>query len=375
MKTSDKIRVGVLFGGRSVEHQVSLVSATSVLQALNKSRYEVIQIGISQQGQWICTPTALHILQENSEIPEDAKCALFPDPTVGGLVNVKTFQRIPVDVIFPVVHGTYAEDGTLQGLFELADIPYVGAGVLGSAVGMDKIIQKQLLQNAKIPVAKFIWFYSMEFNKASSSIIRMIENQLHYPVFVKPARSGSSVGISKSHNRKELKEHIEYASQYDMKVLVEKAVLNAREIECSVIGNEYPTASVPGEIVPSNEFYDYNAKYVDGKSESYIPAKLPKQLTYTLQKMAVEVFKVLDCSGMARVDFLMNAKTNKVVVNEINTIPGFTSISMYPKLWEASGLSYSSLLDKLIDLAFERHSSKKKLQVTYKPVTDWFKEK
>jgi D-alanine-D-alanine ligase len=376
MVNSNRLRVGVIFGGRSVEHEVSLVSAMSVINGLGKQKYEVVPIGITHAGRWISAPNALELLKNHESIDHLPESIIVPDPTIHGLVKLNGSSATPLqlDVVFPVVHGTYAEDGTLQGLLELADIPYVGAGVLGSAVGMDKVVQKQLLEHAKIPVTKSIFFSTQEFVSDSKKIINFAERQIGYPMFVKPARSGSSVGISKSHNRKELQSHIEYAAQYDEKILVEKAVPNAREIECSVLGNESPKVSVPGEIIPSNEFYDYDAKYVDGKSTIVIPAKLSTTVRKKIQGAAIETFRVLECSGMARVDFLVNGKTNKFVVNEINTIPGFTTISMYPKLWEASGLPFAQLLDALIELALSRHQRTIKNKTTYIPKQEWYKK-
>jgi D-alanine-D-alanine ligase len=370
-----RIRVGVIFGGRSVEHEVSLVSAASVINALDKSKYEIVPIGIAHTGQWLSSGEAMKLLKENASIDHETEQLILPDPRKQSLVTMNggTAVESRIDVVFPVVHGTYAEDGTLQGLLELADLPYVGAGVLGSAVGMDKIVQKDLLRQAKIPTTPAIWFFYNEFRSTPKKLIAEMEKKLRYPMFVKPAHSGSSIGISKSHNQKELLEHIEFASQYDWKILVEKAVPNAREIECAVLGNENPEASVPGEIVPSNEFYDYDAKYVDGKSNVIIPARLPKTVVKNIQRVAITAYRTLDCSGMARVDFLVVKKTNRIFLNEINTIPGFTSISMYPKLWEATGLPYSQLLDRLIALALERHEQKKKLNTTYQPKNDWYK--
>jgi len=369
-----KLRIGVLFGGRSAEHEVSLVSAASIINALDKEKYEVFPIGISKEGRWLSVPNSLQLLKEQSSIDSLPEHVLLPDPRKQSLVNIgNSSSSQAIDVIFPVIHGTFGEDGTIQGLFELADIPYVGAGVLGSAVGMDKVVAKQLLQQAKIPVTKGIWFLFQEFEKDSKKLISQIEKELRYPCFVKPPNQGSSVGISKAHHKTELVEAIHLAGQYDRKILVEKAVVKPREIELSVLGNDEPIASVPGEIIPSNEFYDYDAKYVDGKSTAVIPAKLPKALIKKLQQCAIEGYKVLNCSGMARVDFLVQ-QNGKFFLNEINTIPGFTSISMYPKLWEASGIKYSELLDKLIQLAIERHEQKKNLRTAYTPKTDWYKQ-
>ena len=368
-----KIKVGVLFGGRSAEHEVSLVSAASIIKALDKEKYEVLPIGISKEGRWLSAPNSLQRLKEQSSIESLPEHVLLPDPQKQSLVNIgNSSSSQEIDVIFPVIHGTFGEDGTIQGLFELADVAYVGAGVLGSAVGMDKVVAKQLLQQAKLPVTKGIWFFYQEFTKDAKKYLSEIEKKLRYPCFVKPPNQGSSVGISKAHNKKELIDAINLAGQYDRKILVEKAVPRPREIELSVLGNDEPIASLPGEIVPSNEFYDYDAKYVDGKSMAIIPAKLPKGLIKKLQLSAVEGYKVLNCAGMARVDFLVQ-RNGKFFLNEINTIPGFTSISMYPKLWEASGISYSALLDKLIQLAIERHGQKKNLKTVYTPKTDWYK--
>jgi D-alanine-D-alanine ligase len=372
-----KIRVGVIFGGRSAEHEVSIVSAASVIGALDKKKYDVLPIGITAEGRWLSSAKALALLRERTDIEHLPEHILVPDPRKQGLVELKnsSAQLTPqqLDVVFPVLHGTYGEDGTIQGLFELADIPYVGSGVLGSAVGMDKVVQKQLLRQMDIPVTPDVWFLMHEYEKASGKIITAIEKKLRYPCFVKPANLGSSVGISKAHNRRELVEAIRLAGHYDMKILVERSVENAREIECSVLGNDSPIASVPGEIVPSNEFYDYDAKYVDGKSSALIPARLPKAVAKKIQKYAVESFRAVNCAGMARVDFLVARKTNAIFLNELNTIPGFTSISMYPKLWQASGLSYADLLDQLVQLALERHRSKARLKTRYEPKSDWFK--
>jgi len=369
-----KLKVGIVFGGRSAEHEVSLVSAASVMNALDKEKYEVIPIGISPEGRWLSSGEALKLLKEKSSLDNQPEHLILPDPRKKALVPLDSAnQPQSVDVLFPVLHGTYGEDGTIQGLFELADIPYVGAGVLGSAVGMDKVVQKELLRQAKIPVTPSMWFLFHEFAKNEKKLILEAEKKLRYPMFIKPANLGSSIGITKAHDRNELIASVRLAGEYDRKILVEKGIENAREIECSVLGNDNPVASVPGEVIPSNEFYDYDAKYVDGKSTAVIPAKLPTAVTKKVQQLAAQSFKVLDCSGMARVDFLVTKKTNKVYMNEINTIPGFTSISMYPKLWEASGVGYSELLDRLIRLAIERHRGKQNLKTTFEPKKDWYR--
>ncbi len=339
---SSKITVGVIFGGRSAEHQVSLVSAASVINALDKNKYRVVPIGITPGGKWLSSSDAVKLLRSGKHLDIQPEKILTPDPSHKGLVSVDqprhTDERL--DVIFPVLHGSFGEDGTVQGLFELAGIPYVGAGVLGSSVGMDKVVTKQLCERDHIPVTPYCWFLKKDYRKQSAKIIASIEKKLRYPCFVKPANSGSSVGISKAHNKKELLSAIELALHYDRKILVERGIADAREIEVSVLGNDEPVASVPGEIISSNEFYDYDAKYVDGKSRAIIPAKFPKSVVKKIQALAIRTFKAINCSGMGRVDFLVTKRSNTIYLNEINTIPGFTSISMYPKLWEASGISY-----------------------------------
>lgn len=373
-----KIRVGVIFGGRSAEHEVSLVSAASVISALDKEKYDIVPIGITSEGRWLSSPDAVNLLKSGKRLNDQPEKILTPDPSRKSLVDVGrdslSQEGGRIDVLFPVLHGTFGEDGTVQGLFELAGIPYVGAGVLGSSVGMDKVVTKQLCEHAGIPVAPYGWFLIDEYRGESKKLIASIEKKLRYPCFVKPANSGSSVGISKAHDRKELIAAIELAGEYDRKILIERGIENAREIEVAVLGNDDPVASVPGEIISSNEFYDYDAKYVDGKSTAIIPAKLPKQAVKKIQEYAVSTFRAIDCSGMGRVDFLVTKRSNKIYLNEINTIPGFTSISMYPKLWEASGLPYPELLDRLIGLAIERYEQKQKLKTAFKPKTDWYKE-
>ncbi len=364
-----RLRIGVIFGGRSAEHEVSLVSAASVIRALDPNKYEVVPIGIGPDGRWLSAPNAVALLKERQSLETVPEEVILPDPRKGGLTAIngegKANGSKALDVVFPVLHGMHGEDGTIQGLFELAGIPYVGAGVLGSAVGMDKIVQKQILKEEGILVAPFVWFRVSEYRAKPRSWITRIEKELRYPCFVKPANTGSSVGISKAHNRTELLGAIDAAATYDLKILVEGAILKAREIECSVLGNDLPEASVPGEVIPSNEFYDYDAKYVDGKSTVVIPAKLPAAAVKKIRSIAAAAFKALDCAGMARVDFLVQRNGARIVLNEINTIPGFTSISMYPKLWEASGLNMTALLDKLIELALERHADKASSKTTY----------
>jgi D-alanine-D-alanine ligase len=393
----EKLRVGILFGGRSGEHEVSLLSAASVLNAIDKEKYDVVPIGITKDGRWLTAEHAEHLLQgklmleprnlragdpettpsaavlargESVVVPPEPvhrQSGLVPFQTDAAMMRRASDRAINVDVIFPVLHGTFGEDGTIQGLLELADIPYVGAGVLGSAAGMDKDIMKSLFIAAGIPIVKHVTLLRSMWEKEPKKVAKLV-GKLKYPVFVKPANLGSSVGISKAHNRKELGPAIEEAAKFDRKIVIEQGVggakEKAREIECSVLGNDEPAASVPGEIVPGKEFYDYTAKYVDEGSQLIIPAKLSKSETKKVQDLAIAAFKAVDCSGLARVDFLMDPKTRKIYLNEINTMPGFTAISMYPKLWAASGLAYADLIDRLIQLGIERHEDKKKNQYT-----------
>ena len=369
-----KLRIGIIFGGRSGEHEVSLASASSVVRALDPDKYDVVPIGITPEGRWVSSPDALESLIDQ-KVNRETERVLLPEPQRQGLVdadgNVKDTLR--VDVVFPLVHGTSGEDGTLQGLLELANIPYVGAGVLASAVGLDKVVQKQLFGHAALPVARYGWCTATEWKRKPVAVVRRMEKALRYPVFVKPANTGSSVGISKAHTRKELRDAIAIAAAYDRKIIVEQGIRNVREIECSILGNDEPLASVLGEITPSNEFYDYDAKYVDGKTTSSIPADLPGDITKRVKELAIQAFLALDCAGMARVDFFVARKSHRIVVNELNTLPGFTSISMYPRLWEKSGLPYPELLDRLVELALERHGEKNMLKRRFFPAREWYR--
>jgi D-alanine-D-alanine ligase len=346
-----KIRIGVIFGGRSGEHEVSLRSAESILRSLDPSKYEIVPIGITHDGRWLASKNALALLPPKEAIE---KTLTSGEPIT---LPAEPAARGVVDVIFPVLHGTYGEDGTIQGLLELANVPYVGAGVLGSAVGMDKDVMKRLLREAGLPVGDY---WTVRKTEIGAFVTRNL-TKLPYPVFVKPANLGSSVGISKVHGQEELWRALDVAAEFDRKLIVEKG-LDAREIEISVLGNDQPTASVPGEIIPSREFYDYKAKYVDDDSKLLIPAPLTAEQMVEAQQLAVRTFTVLECSGMGRVDLFLERKTEKFYVNEINTLPGFTTISMYPKLWEASGVSYPELIDRLVALAIERHEEKNKLK-------------
>lgn len=385
-----KVRLGVLFGGRSGEHEVSLLSAASVLNAINKEKYEVVPIGVTKEGRWVSASDAERLLRGEGVAHEQGRhlragnpeattsaavlargesVIVPPVPQSHGLVPFESAvpalsHHIDVDVIFPVMHGTFGEDGTVQGLLELADIPYVGAGVLGSAAGMDKDVMKKLFAAEGLPIVKHVTVLRSQWEKEPKKVRKQVESKLKYPVFVKPANLGSSVGISKAHDRGELGPAIDEAARYDRKIVIEEGVggkkRKARELECAVLGNDEPKASVVGEIVPGAEFYDYNAKYVDEGSKPLIPAPIPKKLMKQVQEMAVRAFKAVDCSGLARVDFLLDPASKKIYLNEINTMPGFTSISMYPKMWAASGLPYPELIDRLIQLGLKRFEEKKK---------------
>ena len=392
-----KLRVGVLFGGRSGEHEVSLLSAASVLQAIDQKKYEVVPIGITKEGRWVTAAHAERLLKGHAAEAHEGRHlrAGDPDTTSSAAVLAKgegvvvppmpganhaalmPFEThsaelhaaqnpIDVDIIFPVLHGTFGEDGTIQGLLELADIAYVGAGVLGSAAGMDKDVMKRLFRDAGLPIVKHVTVLRGAWREEPKKVRRQIESALKYPVFVKPANLGSSVGISKVHDGSELAAAMDEAARFDRKLVIEEGVgggkYKAREIECSVLGNDQPIASVAGEVVPIKEFYDYNAKYLDEGSELIIPAKLPKAKHKEVQRLAIAAFQAVDCSGLGRVDFLMDPRSKKLYVNEINTIPGFTSISMYPKLWAATGIPYPELIDRLIQFGLERHREKKQNQ-------------
>src|SRR6201985_585227 len=382
--TKKKLRVGILFGGRSGEHEVSLLSAASILNAIDRTKYDVIPIGITKQGRWIAADEATRLLAGHTKPApvlgksesESAKTrSVQPSPSADLTFQNESLaqQNSPLtqslDVIFPVLHGTFGEDGTIQGLFELADIAYVGSGVLGSATGMDKDAMKRLFLAAGLPITPHVSMLRSEWRADAKRATKAIEKALKYPLFVKPANLGSSVGISKVHNRAELAPAMDLAASFDRKILIEQGVggpgVKPRELEVAVLGNDAPEASVVGEIVPAKEFYDYEAKYeLSGPDESVsiIPAKLTKAEEKKIRSMAVAAFRACDCAGVARVDFLMapaaKGKPSKIVLNEINTMPGFTSISMYPKLWGASGLPYAKIIDRLIELGLERHREK-----------------
>jgi D-alanine-D-alanine ligase len=357
-----KYRVGVLFGGRSSEHEVSLASARNVMDALREAGHEVVPIGITPQGHWLPQPDAWVRLSTKAAgaLNGDAGREIADDEAGWGLLpHGEAGHALPqIDVIFPVLHGPYGEDGTVQGMLEMANLPYVGSGVLASACGMDKEVAKRLFAGAGLPQVANVLVQRSAWRNNPGGCLAEVEATLAYPVFVKPANLGSSVGISKARSREQLTGALDLAAQFDRKLLVEAAVPHARELEISVLGNDVPIASVPGEIVPGNEFYDYNAKYIDDNSELLIPAPLAADTVQRLQEYAVRAFAALDCAGLARVDFLMDGESGELFLNEINTMPGFTRISMYPKLWEASGISYPELVDRLVRLALERYADR-----------------
>jgi D-alanine-D-alanine ligase len=358
MSSSKRIRVGVLFGGRSGEHEVSLASAASVIRALDPEKYEAVPIGISKDGRWLAGTKANQMLPE--VLKNGERVSLPPDPTAAALLPISQGAGRPsiaVDVVFPVLHGTFGEDGTVQGLLELAGLPYVGAGVLGSAVGMDKDVQKRLFEQAGLPTVPFVAVRRSEWEHDREAVQALIKKKLRFPVFVKPATLGSSVGMSRVKNAGELAAAMDLAAEFALKIVVERGV-NAREIEVSVLGNDDVKASIPGEIVPHREYYDYAAKYLEQGTRLEIPAQLTPKQVAKFQELAIQSFRCIDGAGLARCDFFLEKTSKRIFVNELNTIPGFTSISMYPKLWEASGLSYPKLIDRLIELAFELHREK-----------------
>ncbi len=359
--TEKKLHVAVLFGGRSGEHEVSLMSARSVLSVLDPAKYEVTQVGITREGTWL-TGTDVLDKFENNKIEGLIPVLVSPDPSERGVYIMEGISGLKkwsnVDVYFPVLHGTFGEDGTLQGLFELADVAYVGAGVVGSSVGMDKGVFKDVMIANHIPVVDMMVVLRAEIENDMLSVIEKAEKLSNYPLFTKPANLGSSVGVTKCSNRSDLQEGLMEAALFDRRILIQKGVKNAQEIEVSVLGNDEPVASVCGEVLPSREFYSYESKYIDGTSGLLIPAPLPDEISECIREYAVRAYKAIDCAGMARVDFFVEKDTNRIYLNELNSIPGFTKISMYPKLWEASGLSYQKLVDRLIELAMERKADR-----------------
>jgi D-alanine-D-alanine ligase len=380
-----RLRIGVLFGGRSGEHEVSLQSARAVMAALEEAGHDVVPIGVTRQGRWLVSGDPLHALSSGDAAGERS-VTMLPEPGRSGLVPVVSGQLSvasadeplttdhrplttasvgSLDVLFPVLHGTFGEDGTVQGLFELAAVPYAGAGVLGSALGMDKVVQKTLWRGMGLPVVDFVSLKRRDLETDLGGAISRIEVAIGYPCFTKPANLGSSVGVSKTRNRAELEAGLQVAARYDAKILVERGV-DARELECGVLGNDEPIASVVGEILPGADFYDYRAKYLDTGSQALIPADISPDLADEVRRMAVAAFKAVDAAGLARVDFFLERGTDRLYVNEINTMPGFTEISMYPKLWQASGLSFSELVTRVAELGIERYTERARNETTFR---------
>lgn len=369
-----KLRVGVIFGGRSGEHEVSIASATSVMNALDREKYEVVPIGITHEGRWLAgvEPKRLTGGTTMEEAARDASVTaveITGDPTRRGLVAAEGEARgdVPaLDIVIPILHGTYGEDGTLQGLLEMAGVAYAGCGVLGAALGMDKEKAKLVFRAVGLPVVDWTMARRGEVERDAAAVCARIEARFPYPVFVKPANAGSSVGVGKARDRAELEGALRTAVEFDTKALIEPGI-NCRELECGVLGNDEPIASIVGEVVPSGEFYDYRAKYIDNASRLYLPAPVPAETAEAVRRMAVEAFLALDLSGLARVDFFLDKDTGQLYLNEVNTMPGFTQISMYPKLWEASGIPYPELLDRLIQLGVERHGERQRTRTSYAP--------
>jgi D-alanine-D-alanine ligase len=371
-----KLRIGVIYGGRSGEHEVSLASAAAVFQNLDPERYETIAIRIEKDGRWSlprrppAQMKAADVIQSKPELSEQAReTHLVANPGTDTLLTIDrrddhvVVSGLGLDVVFPVLHGPYGEDGTVQGLLELANVPYVGAGVLASAVGMDKAVMKLVFAAKGLPICDYEVVLKRDWQQNERALMNQLAAKLGFPVFVKPANLGSSVGISKAKHATELRDAVNLAAEFDRKIVVEAAVAKAREIECAVLGNDDPEASLPGEIIPSREFYDYEAKYLDESSRTIVPAQLTKKQTEEVRRLAIAAFKALDCAGMARVDFLL-AGNGILYLNEVNTIPGFTTISMYSKMWDASGVPYPKLLDRLIELAIDRHAEKQQLRTS-----------
>ena len=354
----NKIKIGIIFGGRSGEHEVSLVSATNVIKALDKERYESVLIGITKDGKWVFGPDSLEALKKGD---------------ASGLEEEDVMRNLhKLDVVFPVLHGPYGEDGTIQGLLEVAGIPYVGCGVLASSVAMDKAMTKAVWDQAGLKQVKALGLLRKEWDKDRDQAVYRLISELEFPVFVKPANMGSSVGISKATNNETLADAVDLAFKFDRKIVVEQG-LDIREIEVAVLGNDEPEAAEPGEVLVAGDFYDFNDKYVDGKSSTQIPADIPEDKIAEAKDLAIKAYKALDADGMARVDLFYEEKTGDLYLNEINTIPGFTEISMYPKMWEESGLPYPKLIDRLVELAFERHKDKEKNESNFSSGSDWFK--
>lgn len=374
-KTSQKrTNIGIVFGGRSGEHEVSLVSAKSIISNIDPGRYNIFQIGITSDGKWLAGPDALETFK-HKKYKSLAPVFFMLDPSTQKLsLSDKTGKLIcELDIVFPVLHGPFGEDGTIQGLLEMANVAYVGCGVMASGVGMDKIMTKKLLDKAGVPTPKYLWFTRDYFEKNQNAVLKNVSRDIGYPCFIKPACLGSSVGISKVKHERDLIKAVKEAAQYDRKILIEKGIV-ARELECAILGNHNPKASAVGEVIVGGEFYDYFDKYVNNKSKTHIPADIPRGIAEEFQMMALRTYRALDCYGMARVDGFLCKNTNKLYISEINTIPGFTSISMFPKLWEYSGIPYKKLIEELIRFGFEMHKEKNKNKITFDSKSEWYKK-
>lgn len=370
---SNKIRAAVVFGGRSGEHEVSIVSAKNIIEAMDKEKYDVIPIGITKDGRWLSGDNAISAFQ-SGDYSRLAEVSLNSKSGSNELLHFKdnTYEKLHVDIFFPALHGPFGEDGTIQGLFEMANVPYTGCGVLASSVGMDKLMTKAVWEQAGLPIIPYVGVNKKAWDNDPDEVVRKVENELDYPVFVKPANMGSSVGITKVKSREDLRKAMDLACQFDHRILIEKG-LKIRELECAVLGNDDPRMAHVGEVLVGGEFYDYSDKYIDGKSSTQVPADIPRSLEKEVQDMALRAYKVLDCSGLARVDIFYDKHTKDLHLNEINTMPGFTSISMYPKMWAESGIPYAELIDKIIELGFERHKKKNEKKISFDDAGDWFK--
>lgn len=369
-----KTRVAVVFGGRSGEHEVSVVSAKNIIEAADKEKYEIIPIGITKDGKWLTGEKTIQQFQNNdySGLEEVTLNTKSGSKELLNLKDDNTYTKLKIDIFFPALHGPFGEDGTIQGLFEIANVPYTGCGVLASSVGMDKLTTKALLDEAGISVIPYLGFNKHAWDQNADEVMHRILSELELPVFIKPSNMGSSVGVSKVKKKDELKKAIEFALEFDHRILVEKA-LNVRELECSILGNDEPKASRVGEVIVGGEFYDYKDKYVDGKSTTKVPADINPQLERTIQAQSIKAYKLLDCSGLARSDIFYDKGTKEIYINEVNTFPGFTPISMYPKNWKASGLAYPDLIDEIIKLGFEKYEQKQLKKVSFDEAGDWFK--
>jgi D-alanine-D-alanine ligase len=370
---ADKTRVAVVFGGRSGEHEVSIVSAQNIIEAMSPQKYDVFPLGITKQGKWLTGSNAIHAFK-TGDYSSLTEVILNTKSGANELLHLENgqYKAIKIDIFFPALHGPYGEDGTIQGLFEMANVPYTGCAVLSSSAGMDKLITKALWEQAGLPVIPYIGINKKAWDESREDVVHRIEDELHYPVFVKPSNMGSSVGVSKAKKRDDLFSAINLACEFDHRILIEKG-LEVRELECAVLGNDDPVTARVGEVIVGREFYDYKDKYVEGKSRTQAPADIPKRLEEKIQNIAVKAYKMLDCSGIARVDTFYDKKTKDILLNEINTMPGFTKISMYPQMWEASGLSYPDLIDRIIELGFDKFKKKSEKKISFEEAGKWYK--